>query len=274
MALKRNNPAARLHFLLNFIHGASPNAVMIDMWSAILRASPNDRLGFFRRYGRVMALPARVRDTLLTIPDLDKAPFCRWIPKLEHAFTTQSLNLSVVHFTGVFDKMALENLEICAVLLSRERPEKEIDAAALAKLAQEAEQLRRDTIAAKIDQRLKIYILDGLADITSAIEDYDLEGIDSLERSVERAFGSVLLKNDQTGRLKETSVGKRFAQFLYGLYVAVNAANGAFQLTHNMQQLLLPETQVVHQEIAPTGQNPNGNAQQHEMPPDTTSKNV
>ena len=64
------------------------------------------------------------------------------------------------------------------------QPEKIIDTAALAKIAEDIPQLRREADAAEIDEGVKSYILDGLDDITSAIEDYELEGIASVERCV------------------------------------------------------------------------------------------
>jgi hypothetical protein len=83
--------------------------------------------------------------------------------------------------------------------------------------------------------------------------------------------GSALLKSEQAARLKETDIGKRFWQVLYSLSLIVSTANGALQLPHNVNQLLIAfgvasegqtsneqkglpsliEIQAAHEEIAP-----------------------
>ena len=166
----------------------------------------------------------------------------------------------VASFSATFDKIALENLEHCADILSRERSEKTIDPKELAKIANDAKQLRRETEAAEIDVELKAYILEGLDDITSAIDDYDLEGIASLEHGVERAFGTILLKKEKADKAVKTVIGSRFGQLLYNLYLIVSIANGALQLPYNVRQLLLP---YIHAQT-----------EQRESTPDSTTKSV
>jgi hypothetical protein len=132
--------------------------------------------------------------------------------------------------------------------LSREKPEKTIDAQALTKITQEIEELRQDAKSAEIDDSLKEYILDGLDDIASAIEDYGLEGIVSLERSVERAFGSLVLKGNQSAKYRESSVSRRFGGIVCRVLWAVATANGAVQLPHNVE-LLLKDFGVEHHQL-------------------------
>jgi hypothetical protein len=174
------------------------------------------------------------------------------------------------------------------------RPEKTIDTETLTKIAKEVAQLRGDAEGANIEENLRSYILDGIDDMASAIEDYQFGGISSLEGCVERALGSLVLKHDQSVRLKENSVWKRFGQILSTLVLAISAANGALQLPHNVHQFLiehgaveqrqltydqgrlpaLTEIHAEHEVTAPPSKNPNGNAQVNGAAPETGLKNT
>ncbi len=229
------------------------------------------------------------------MPNLNQELYFSWIPKLDAALTSNGFNGTVGTFFATFDKLALDNLEFCADLLSRLRPEKTIDTETLTKIAKQVEQLRRDAEAAKIDESLKSSILDDLDDIASAIEDYAFGGISSLERGVQRAFGSLVLKGDRAARLKENSVWKRFIQILSTLTLAISAANGALQLPHNVHQFLIQhgvveehlqltydpgqsptstEIHTEHEGTAPPSEHPDGNAQGNGAAHDTGLKNT
>jgi hypothetical protein len=272
--LKQDNPAARLHRILSSLSAHSPGTRLLDAWRAILAPTipANDNnFGLFRRYGQFLALPKRVRDTLLTVPNINKDLYFRWVPKLEAALCSVTFSGQVAAFPAAFDKSALDNLEVCADRLSVQQPEKTVDAAELTKLTRDARQLHSDTEASAIEEDLKTYILEGLDDILSAIEDYDLEGIASLERGVKHAFGTIVVTQEKAERAVKTAIGSRFAQVLYSFYLLVNIANGTFQLSHNVHQLLLPHFHAETVQRAPAS---NGNAQQLEEAPDPTTKNV
>jgi len=255
-----NNPAARLFALINSISQLKQGMNLMTAWGIVLNVSrpgPDNSFVFLRRYGKVLALPKRAREALLNVrPELSRDLYFRWIPKLEAALLGPGLTADVSGFNSTFDKSALDNLEFCADLLSRQCPEKTIENQALAKIVKEAQQLRQDTVGAEIDEGLRSYILDGLDDITSAIEDYDLEGIASVERGVERAFGRILVKNDQAARLRGQSVWKRFGGLLSTLALVVSAANGAVQLPHNVHEFLIEHDAVERPQLTFQGQGP------------------
>lgn len=241
MQPKQNNPAARLHRILTALRAQSDGTRLIDAWRAILgiKAPNNDHnLTFFRRYGRLLALPERVRAALLGVPDISNELYLRWIPKIETAFINTSLGGNVASFWGLFERSSLEFLEFCADILSRDRPERTLTTEDLAKILRDVEELRQDVNAPDINQSLRAYVLEGLDEIESAIADYDIDGIASIEHCTERAVGRLLLTQDQIARSSENSVLRRFKRVVYSLVVMMSAANGAIQLPHNIHEFL------------------------------------
>jgi len=248
-----NNPAARLHALLKALKGQNATTNLVNAWSVIfaLQEEPGGRnhFTFLRRYGKFLALPGRARAALSAVPDLDFELYSRWVPKLNDALLASPFNSIVGGFFNIFQNSDLDYLQFCADGLSSKRPEKTVDAGALTDIVKDLEQLRRDTEAAAVEQELKTYILDELDDIKSAIQDYQIDGFESLERGVERAFGSLLLKTTQTATWKDHELWRRFCRVLSRLFVVISAANAAITLPHNIQTLLI-ECGAEQQEVA------------------------
>jgi hypothetical protein len=213
LAAKVNNPAGRLLRVLTSLKAQGGSTRLSDAWRAILRikiaSSEDHNFEFFRRYGLLLALPARARAAILSVPDLDREMYLTWVPRLEAAFMGCGLNAQVSGFLASFDESSHQALAFGAELLSRVQAEKTVDQDELSKIAQQVEELRRDTTQSDIDEDLKIYVLEGLADIASAIEEYELEGMTSLERGLAVVLGSLEMKRAQSANWRESTIWKR-----------------------------------------------------------------
>jgi hypothetical protein len=165
--------------------------------------------------------------------------YLEWVPKIEAALTGCSLNSDVGTFFATFDRSSFKALQFCADLLGRERPEKTVDEGERGKLRDEALLLRKETESAEIDEHLKTFILEGLEEIISAIHDYDLEGIVSLERRVDRLFESLMRTPNKATKWRAENVWKRFGKILCHFSLVVSTANGLVALPHNVENPLV-----------------------------------
>lgn len=233
-----NNPAARLHRILTQLRSQNSNTKAIDAWSAILRTPSHDGLRLLQRYARVIALPGAVRDEITQI-HVDHELYLRWVPKVQTTFLSHSLTGLITHFHQHVDQADVDRIEFCAVELSRSRPEPVVEGRQLVELLHHAQELRRECLSDEIALDLRDHLLRYVDEIISAIEEYDIVGIQPLRRSMEAAVGSSVVDRERSKRLDATPVGKKFFQFVYNGLLILNMLHGALQLPHDVQTIFV-----------------------------------
>jgi hypothetical protein len=231
-----NNPASRLLRVLTAVRGQNPLTPSLPVWGAVLVEKDGARL--LQRLGKVFALPQRVREEILKIEGLNHDRYLRWIPDLEKAFLGQALVGTIQGFRDFITQDLLDRIEFCADQLSERRPEKSLSNEELESLRNELSEIDAELKSAKIDSALKEYISRQLAEIISAIGNYDLEGIGPLERALHATVGAAVTDWDTTRKVRETSAGQRFWKFVGRAAIVINLLHTALQLPSDFQHLL------------------------------------
>jgi len=238
-----NNPAGRLHALLNEGKNKQMDKQASEIWSEILNVPKEDTGLLLRRVGHVLSLPSSVKEAMSYIEDLDHNIYLRWLSSVEASFSILNFQMQWKQFITRFDGEVMYGIEICSDRLSRERPEKTADENNLENLLEKVNELLTELDGTDLDANVWFYIYDHLIKIKEAIEEYKIRGIKPLEAVFEQTIGGLVLTPEIYQKSKDTNSGKRFWEVMGYLAIVVTITASSIQIGKDVVSLLpKPET--------------------------------
>ena len=254
-----NNPAGRLHELLTRAKQESGQQQARLTWAKILKVEPPDDTPLlFRRLAKVYELPLQIRapaEKYAKNPALN----LKWRPKVEKALSQTNLEQPWSHVIDQIDDYTLLSLEYCDNLLDEHSVEGGIDGKKLREVAEKVAELAGQVRESDIDSEIAAYILERLAEVMEAIDEFSLTGPAGLSRAVEANLGGLVthvnIFMERAGD-EEKSFLTKFLITLNALAAVVNITVGTPKLPAAIQWALpeAPQTeQVEHVEPNTTG---------------------
>ena len=239
-----DNPAGRLHKLLEQGMKEEQNQRVHSVWAKLLKIDPPQNTALLlKRLGKVYALPSQIAEQVgkyLTNPDLH----LKWRPNVERALSDCHFSAKWGQVIGHIDAYTLLSLEHCDDQLSRHSKEASIDDQQLQKVGSMVVELMEEVKRDDIDPAISTYILDRLEEINEAIDELLLTGTSGVRRTLETSVGSIATQvyifMPQASE-KEKSHLRTFFKTLTALTAVINITLGAPQLPAAIQQLALVE---------------------------------
>ncbi len=230
---KPNNPASRLHEVLSKLAAMPTMNPCRQALASALEVSPNDSLLLFDRIARMADLAQRAKEQVLASGDDDANHFLEWLPKVEIALANLSLPGHLSGFTGQISPVALENLRLCGVMLSRQSREPELVDEEIMRLFKEIDGLIEEVKASAISPAVRDYVLRHLLRISQALRDYRLFGAEPIRGEVEAAVGSVIFHP-----VEAKDAGERYWGLIVKIANLMQIGGAAVAITSGMLQLL------------------------------------
>lgn len=238
--LSPNNPAGRLHGILNRARavGKNANRPAIKVWPEVLRAKPGRDDVLLARIARALELPSVVKRRVESIPDQKHEKFLTWVPTVSKAFQSHNFDEPFTQFIAGINEHVVSLVEFCDDLLSEHQPERTVTDEQLAKLQAEIDRFVNEVRAADIDEMLRDYLLHYADLIDRAIGDYYVVGIDAIDRAVESCAGAIFARKPVVEAVAATPVGKNFARLVVAFMMGVGAYSGVKELASDLTRLL------------------------------------
>jgi hypothetical protein len=203
MTVYHDNPAGRLHRVLQGLKEVNPSSVAVkDAWASVLNvqepARQTDKLS--RRIVRVFQLPPQIsiETENLDDNDFDRQFAMRWYQPVEKMFAkTLFSTAQIAQVIGSYNEDTLASLEHCSYILHRYRPEPSPsteDLDSILKLITEIE----DEIAGSddIDAALSEFLLEHVRAMKAAIDDFFIVGARALQERLDQAVGAAVRQPD------------------------------------------------------------------------------
>ena len=237
-----NNPAQRLHDLLKEVRSkVAPNKQTGAVWEDVLDTSRKKETPLFlKRLAKVLELPAEVIGQLEAREDLNQALFQKWRPNVENALIVVGLTVDSTQLTGHLDDVTMLSLQHCAEELQRYTAEADIDTEQLESLMASTRSLMESTENADIDVSVKVFILEKLQQVDTALSEYGIAGPTPLRTAAESCIGScytnaeILAKVDE----KEKPFMKKFFSAVKDILLLLRLGEQLSELPEKVEQYL------------------------------------
>jgi len=233
-----NNPAGRLYNLLVEARKQPPGTEARKVWALLLHVESNDTPTLLRRLARVLEVPALIRERVARQQSVNRALLLEWMPSVELALSNVTLGGPWKSFLGHFDEKTMYGLNLCSDILSRHCAETIIDEGELENIGQEVGTLIEEISGARIEEDVKQFMLDHLAAITDALNDYWIAGATPLRKALESSVGAIVLDSSIISKVNAAPHGSRFWTIVGRVGVVLSIAWNALQLSGRATALL------------------------------------
>ncbi len=246
-----DNPAARLHRLLEAFKGTEAGRVY-ETWSRVfglgedLDLHGNDpRLWeLFRRVGELEQMSVQIRAELDHIDDayVNRDLVLRWEPVVREALTFSTTTSGMAFDVArSLDDAVMLSLEMCADVLHRWRREPVISEPDLQRLQEELQALGQEVLAAEIPAELRGFLLAHIAEMTSALSDYELRGIVAIRDAFDRMVGAFVRRPDLIPDPEaQGGWAQHFKDVMSQLVVALAVVSSLTQIPGQVRDMLDP----------------------------------
>jgi len=218
-----------------------PTPSTLQTWATLLGTSADDLPTLFDAASALCALPAQVEAAVRKIPAIDEALFLAWRPKVTAALLIFA-NMSGNSFEAVqqqYDGETLTSLAHSAHELGRSGIELPVDQiAAIATSLRELRDLIE--VSEDLDDVLRQFLLDLVAEMERAVRLVRIRGADGLEDALERTVGALAVRYQ--GKLPEaitdTAIGNKLMAVILQVGALITVVNSSYQLGTAVDQTL------------------------------------
>ncbi|SBS32077.1 hypothetical protein MAQ5080_02159 [Marinomonas aquimarina] len=190
--LDMNNPALRLHDILEKGMKHDPRQKTKDVWKSILEVEDD-----FHLFGKISAVQLLVTEIVCSFERYDPVNYkryCSWLPQLETAFNQQNLNGDWNTFKSFINQNTLDGISTSALAMSHFSNSKKVSEENLLSLRKHTNCLIEELKSSDLESDIRLFILDHLYSILRALDEYKIKGPEYLIEKIERAAGSAAIK--------------------------------------------------------------------------------
>lgn len=225
-----DNPAARLHMLLQKGRQINQDTQCRKTWEDLLQTKPDDNDDLFARLGKVMSLSRQTHLLLQTnFPSqLEGAEY--WRSQLSAGFTNQNLAGAWGTFIAHIDNQTVTQLSLTAELIQAKIATRLVPNQDLERIQSDLQTLIADIDASDLTQNLKNYLVRELVDLQQAVRDYKVCGAVPILKQAESMVGHTLVDPEYKGFLSSHDLGKRLLDNL-------NAAAAVLTIALHLPQI-------------------------------------
>lgn len=233
-----DNPAARLLAILEEAKKISGSTNCRDAWYQLLNIENKEQAVLMGRMGKVMSLSTEIIEKLQSIDGIKVNRYLHWTKPLEKAFMDNNLNGHWNSFTQSLDGHVINYLSMTSDLLSIRMPEPVLSKSSLDSILTNARSLIDEVRESELPPKIKDFMLKQLHRICFAVEEYSINGAESISKAVESAFGYGVLNGDSVELAKTDETAKKFWQKMANIALVISMAAGVQQLSAPIVKLL------------------------------------
>lgn len=228
----QNSIAGRLCVLLAEGKAADRSSSQRKIWAKLFGISEDQTGQIIRRVATLIEAVSIIERQVRDIPDQDHESLLEWLPEVEGAFASFSLDRAWHVFSDKITEATLRALRICAGILSRKYPESSLNFEGLNKLRDEVFEFHAHVVEADLSANLREYILKHLDLIDRAIVESMIMGPCSVEAAIKQTIGEVFLDGAKMySQCQNSDEGKRLWEMLGRFATMVGVADGVRQLS-------------------------------------------
>ncbi|CAI1723635.1 Uncharacterised protein [Serratia marcescens] len=219
-----DNPVARLRSLLEAGKAISIHQNCRETWMHLLDASTEDELMF--KLGIVMQLPKKINKVLADNLEPELWKTAHWEPMVKRAFFEQNLNGSWDTFIGKISETGVGELRLLQTIIHVKGEYKALTDNDLLEFKMQLNLILEDIIASDINKAIKDKVCRYLRKIITAIEDYQISGIEPVEDAVNTLVGSAAFDKEYQNFLSDDRLGGQIIKVIGALADSVAIVQG------------------------------------------------
>jgi hypothetical protein len=238
----KNNPAGRLHDLLQLAQKQPPKEPARKAWAQVFGVAPEDTGLLLRMLADLINLMSETKASIERLDDVDHRIYLKPFAKIERFFSQVNLDAGWEHWRAQLDEPTLYGLQFAADRLSRINGSTAIAQEDIQSIQSELEQFVESVLASDLPQGLKALFLRNLESIRRALLVYRIRGVEGLEHELERAVGSLMLNQSEIPPAGSKSQSRKFWE---RFFVVIDRINKAVTLTRGAKELAGPAVQAI-----------------------------
>ena len=238
----KNNPAGRLHDLLQTAQRQNGKVKARDAWAKVFDIEPGDTALLLEMLADLIGLVSTTKSSIERLENVDHALYLKPFGKLERFFSQVNLDTNWEHWKQQLDEPTLYGLQFAADQLSRSAGSTSISEEDVVSLQEELEQFVASVLKSDLPPGLKALFLRNLESVRHALLVYRIRGLDGLEHELERAVGSLMLNRQHIPPEGDKSEPRKFWE---RFFVVVDRINKAVTLSRGTKELAAPTVQAI-----------------------------
>lgn len=238
----KNNPAGRLHDLLQLAQRQPPKEPARKAWAQVFGVAPEETGLLLQMLADLINLMSETKASIERLDDVDHRIYLKPFVKIERFFSQVNLDAGWEHWKAQLDEPTLYGLQFAADRLSRVSGSTTIAQEDIHSIQAELEQFVESVLASDLPQGLKALFLRNLESIRHALLVYRIRGVEGLEHELERAVGSLMLNQTEIPPTGSKSTSRTFWE---RFFVVVERINKAVTLTRGAKELAGPAVQAI-----------------------------
>jgi hypothetical protein len=238
----KNNPAGRLHDLLERARVQSGKTSTREAWAAVFEVSSKDTGTLLKMLADLIDLSHETKAAIQRLTDVDHEIYLRPFKKIETVFAHINFEAAWDSQKGQLDDQTLYGLTFAADKLKRASGYTKIEEDELSSLRAALEEVLNDVVNADLPQALKQLFVRNIEALRHALLAYKIRGIEGLEEEIERVVGSIVLRRNEVAAAVPASANKKVWE---NFFTVVDRINKAVSLAKNVEPLVAPAIPMV-----------------------------
>lgn len=236
---KIDNPAERLHRILDEGRKIRNDIKCRDAWFDILKISPKTEINLMRGIANTAELADKIIFTRDELLNSSRAKSTHWYNCFNDALTNQNLNGQWSTFKNHIDNTTISELDMLTMIFETSGSETPLDDEKLAEFKMQIIELREEIIHSSLEKGVQFALLALLKKALEAIELYQITGAGPIMEAVEASVGRIMFDHNLQEEVKTGVIGKQFSELLGGLANFITVAQGVKELAGPIAALLL-----------------------------------
>jgi len=205
-----NNPAGRLLKIIKKSQKEGTNTASGNVFAKLFNIDPNDKALLLRRIGDLMSLPHLIRSEVDKLENISQPLLLKWLPPVELSLETINLKAKWQNFMGHYKEDVIYGMEMCADVLSRNRPEKALKEEDRKKLILIINDAINSLENEDMPEEIKEFFFERLQRVRDALEAYIILGVNPIENEILNIKGVVTQDKNLYYKTHDTNAGKIF----------------------------------------------------------------
>jgi len=238
MPTEPNNPAARLIVLLEKARSIPGNVQIRQGWAGLFDVAPDDLPGILLGISDLIQLTHETRRAIEALEGHDHALYLRPIDKILSILTIGRFDIEWAQVTNQLDETTLYGLSVCNDVLAKYSQEKPIAQENIETLLKDVDDLRQEVLGSELPDDLKVFMVEQLEKLRTALLRYRLFGTKSLKSALESITGAVILQGYTILPFWDSPMIKRLIAVLTTVATLVTLSQGFAALSAGIKGLL------------------------------------
>lgn len=217
-------------------------------WKKVFNIKDENDVLLFSRIGKLMQLEQDVlNDIKEYFPHLVENQK-QWTSQLNIAFSRLNFQEKFNNFTSHIDVHVINYLSMASGLLDT-KEYKKIEADELEKFKNEIITLLEEVSSSEMNITVKHFIIKNLSELLSAIEEFNITGVEPIFEKIESLVGHALYDNNYREVMSKQSIGQKIWSTLNAFAVMFTLANEIPKLPDTMSKAVHVIEQVIDADI-------------------------